>query len=156
MTRTPCPSQTAVYQFEGSVNKFLLDDKGSTLIAVFGLPPFSHENDATRATLCSITLLARLQSLLKLTASIGVTTGAAFCGVLGSQTRKEYSVLGDSVNLSARLMQARHATSLPRHASSCFIAHPLRAARAGLGEGGGREDCLADNDSHNSTACRPR
>lgn len=31
--------QVSVYQYEGSLNKFLMDDKGSTLIAVFGLPP---------------------------------------------------------------------------------------------------------------------
>lgn len=35
---------------------------------------------------------------------MGITTGVAFCGVVGSTTRKEYSVLGDTVNLSARLM----------------------------------------------------
>jgi adenylate cyclase 10 len=28
--------------FEGSLNKLLMDDKGSTCIAVFGLPPLSH------------------------------------------------------------------------------------------------------------------
>lgn len=28
--------------YEGSLNKLLMDDKGSTLIVVFGLPPVSH------------------------------------------------------------------------------------------------------------------
>ena len=38
--------------------------------------------------------------------SVGITTGIAFCGVVGSRgTRREYTVLGDIVNLSARLMQ---------------------------------------------------
>ena len=64
----------------------------------------SHDNDAKRAVMCSLDLVARLKRM-GLTASVGVTTGSAFCGVLGSQTRKEYSVLGDTVNLSARLMQ---------------------------------------------------
>ena len=50
------PRQTAVYQFEGSVNKFLMDDKGSTLIAVFGLPPLSHEDDATRGVLAALSI----------------------------------------------------------------------------------------------------
>lgn len=44
--------QRSVYQYEGSINKFLMDDKGSTLIAVFGLPPFTHENDVRIATRC--------------------------------------------------------------------------------------------------------
>jgi class 3 adenylate cyclase len=38
-------------------------------------------------------------------ASVGVTTGVVFCGVVGATMRKEYTVLGDTVNLSARLMQ---------------------------------------------------
>lgn len=40
-----------------------------------------------------------------LSASVGVTTGVVFCGVVGATMRKEYTVLGDTVNLSARLMQ---------------------------------------------------
>ena len=39
-------------------------------------------------------------------ASVGVTSGVAFCGVVGSAgNRREYTVLGDVVNLAARLMQ---------------------------------------------------
>ena len=38
--------------------------------------------------------------------SIGVTTGTAFCGEIGSDARREYTVMGDTVNLAARLMQA--------------------------------------------------
>ncbi len=39
--------------------------------------------------------------------SVGITTGMVFTGVVGtSGSRREYSILGDSVNLSARFMQA--------------------------------------------------
>ena len=37
-------------------------------------------------------------------ARVGVTTGPVFCGVIGSLNRHEYTVMGDTVNLSARLM----------------------------------------------------
>jgi hypothetical protein len=37
-------------------------------------------------------------------ASVGVTSGAAYCGLVGSSTRHEYAVMGPSTNLSARLM----------------------------------------------------
>eukprot|EP00753_Platysulcus_tardus_P003833 PLAT12494.2.p1 GENE.PLAT12494.2~~PLAT12494.2.p1 ORF type:complete len:1725 (-),score=861.37 PLAT12494.2:94-4923(-) len=96
--------QRAVYRYEGTINKFLVDDKGSTLVAVFGLPPLAHEQDSTRAVLAGLAVSARLRELGN-TARVGVTTGMAFCGVVGNRTRREYSVLGDVVNLSARLMQ---------------------------------------------------
>eukprot|EP00937_MAST-01D_sp_MAST-1D-sp2_P001500 g1500.t1 len=96
--------QAAVYHYEGSVNKFLMDDKGGTLVAAFGLTPFSHENDATRAVLSALLISERLFEL-GLVASVGITTGTKiFCGVVGSKTRHEYTVLGDSVNMAARLM----------------------------------------------------
>lgn len=79
----------------------------STLIAIFGLPPLSHDNDALRGVLAAGAILQALHQL-DLRPSIGITTGRAFCGVVGSRGRREYSVLGDAVNLSARLMQ--HAT----------------------------------------------
>jgi class 3 adenylate cyclase len=56
----------------------------------------------TCACVCDVS--ARLWDL-GLLASVGITTGVVFCGVVGSATRKEYTVLGDTVNLSARLMQ---------------------------------------------------
>ena len=97
--------QDAVYMYDGTINKFLVDDKGSTLIACFGLPPSSHENDAPRSVLAGMALASSLL-LDGLHASVGVTNGLVFCGVVGNQGgRREYTVLGDTVNLSARLMQ---------------------------------------------------
>lgn len=96
--------QKTIYHYEGSINKFLMDDKGSTLIAVFGLLPLVHEDDATRAILASL-LLCKELGKFRLNPSIGITTGTAFCGIAGSPNRKEYTVLGDVVNLAARLMQ---------------------------------------------------
>ena len=41
--------QTALYRYEGSINKMSVDDKGVSLIAVLGLPPLSHTDDPERA-----------------------------------------------------------------------------------------------------------
>lgn len=41
---------------------------------------------------------------LGLTAGIGVATGRVWCGTVGCDLRKEYTAMGDTVNLSARLM----------------------------------------------------
>ena len=49
--------QKCVYMHEGSLNKLLMDDKGSTLIVCFGLPPLMHQDDATRAVLAGFLLV---------------------------------------------------------------------------------------------------
>eukprot|EP00903_Cladosiphon_okamuranus_P016576 g15291.t1 len=104
MHRVMVAVQESVYEYEGSINKFLMDDKGSTLLAVYGLPPVGHADDPIRGVLAALRLCERLFELAKV-GSVGITTGEAFCGVVGSKTRKEYTILGDSVNLAARLMQ---------------------------------------------------
>ena len=98
--------QKAVYQMEGSVNKLVMDDKGSTLICIWGLPPLAHEDDAARAVTCA-QLMRRnlLAGNLKCDCNIGISTGIVFAGVVGtSGSRREYSVIGDVVNLAARIM----------------------------------------------------
>jgi adenylate cyclase 10 len=48
--------QKCIYMHEGSLNKLLMDDKGSTLIVVFGLPPMAHQDDPVRAILTAFSL----------------------------------------------------------------------------------------------------
>jgi class 3 adenylate cyclase/tetratricopeptide (TPR) repeat protein len=95
--------QAILNRFEGTVRQFILDDKGSVLIAAFGLPPLAHEDDAVRAVEASMELKKVLE-LLQVKPSIGITTGRAFCGAVGSESRREYAMVGDIVNLAARLM----------------------------------------------------
>lgn len=97
--------QTLVYRVEGSVNKISVDDKGLSLVAVLGMPPLSHEDDPRRGLLLALEM-HELMLRMDLTPSIGVTTGRAFCGVIGNVRRREYTMIGDIVNLSARLMVA--------------------------------------------------
>ena len=83
-----------------------MDDKGSTLIVVFGLPPMSHQDDPVRGVLTSLNLISTLRKI-DCKCAIGITTGVVFAGVVGtSGNRREYSILGDTVNLAARFMQA--------------------------------------------------
>merc|ERR550514_2620006 len=95
--------QKCTYAHEGTLNKFLVDDKGLLFLLVFGLPPMVHMDDPTRAVLCCFDLV-QLFARMKLGGRFGVTTGRNYCGVVGSASRMEYTVLGDTVNLSARLM----------------------------------------------------
>lgn len=97
--------QKVIYKYEGSINKISVDDKGVSILAAFGLPPLTHENDPYRGAQASLDM-KKVLSKMKYRFSIGVTSGKVFCGSIGNKFRKEYTVIGDSVNLAARLMQA--------------------------------------------------
>lgn len=97
--------QTSLYHYEGSVNKLSVDDKGVTLLAAMGLPPLAHEDDAVRGVHAALAIQSTLQKL-GVRGSIGVAGGRVFCGAYGSSVRREYTMIGDTVNLAARLMQA--------------------------------------------------
>ncbi len=97
--------QTALYRYEGSVNKLSADDKGITFVAAMGLPPLAHEDDELRGILAASDIKTCLAEQGQQCA-IGVTSGRVFCGIIGNEQRCEYTIIGDVVNLSARLMQA--------------------------------------------------
>ena len=95
--------QTAVYRYEGSINKMSVDEKGISMLAAMGLPPLSHYDDPARSIGAALDIANRLHDM-GVKASIGVTTGRAFCGEVGNSRRREYTIMGDVVNLAARLM----------------------------------------------------
>jgi class 3 adenylate cyclase/tetratricopeptide (TPR) repeat protein len=97
--------QRSVYRYEGSINKINVDDKGITIVAAMGLPPFSHEDDPTRGLQAALMIRKELAGL-KTRSNIGVATGRIFCGSIGNDSRREYTTIGNAVNLSARLMSA--------------------------------------------------
>ena len=88
-------------RYGGHLRHLMADDKGTVLVAVFGTP-VSHEDDEERAIRCCLELLALPGGPYR----AGVTTGPVYCGEIGSDVRREYAVVGDAVNLAARLMQA--------------------------------------------------
>lgn len=98
--------------FEGTLLRFIVDDKGASVLSAFGLPPLKHENDAVRAIKCSMAIQTELrtmqtrQSDWQVGCSIGITTGEVFCGTVGGSVRCEYTLHGVKVNLAARLMVA--------------------------------------------------
>jgi len=105
----------AVSRYGGVVNKVDLYDQGDKLMALFGAP-VAHEDDAERAVRAALEMQAAVEGIgerpgsLKegwlLSQRIGVSTGMVFAGHVGAATRREYTVMGDEVNLAARLMSA--------------------------------------------------
>lgn len=89
-----------IANYDGYLNKVDMGDKGSKYLVIFGAPVL-HEDDEERALRCAL----ELRLLPHCTVHIGINTGAVFCGQVGSSTRREYTVMGDPVNLAARLMQ---------------------------------------------------
>jgi class 3 adenylate cyclase/tetratricopeptide (TPR) repeat protein len=97
--------QRSVYRYEGSINKINVDDKGITIVAALGLPPFSHEDDPMRGVQAALMIRKELTNL-NIRSYIGIATGRIFCGSVGNESRREYTIIGNAVNLAARLMGA--------------------------------------------------
>ncbi|NJN43345.1 MAG: adenylate/guanylate cyclase domain-containing protein [Anaerolineae bacterium] len=90
-----------VHGYGGYLNKIDMGDKGSKYIVVFGAP-IAYEDDVERALHCAL----ELQGIPDFQVQIGINSGYVYCGLVGSVIRQEYTVMGDVVNLSARLMEA--------------------------------------------------
>jgi class 3 adenylate cyclase/tetratricopeptide (TPR) repeat protein len=72
------------------------------LLCVFGLPSESRENIGRRAVLAAMEMGAELRRE-NLNVSIGIATGRVFCGPVGPQHRRQYSVVGAPVYLASRI-----------------------------------------------------
>ena len=83
-----------------------MDDKGTTMIVLWnGLGKQSQE--AAARAVCTAKKMQLELAKMDTSISIGIATGQVFAGVVGATGgRREFSILGDGVNLSARLMQA--------------------------------------------------
>eukprot|EP00456_Euglypha_rotunda_P043382 TRINITY_DN3397_c0_g1_i4.p1 TRINITY_DN3397_c0_g1~~TRINITY_DN3397_c0_g1_i4.p1 ORF type:complete len:119 (-),score=18.41 TRINITY_DN3397_c0_g1_i4:20-376(-) len=94
--------QAVVSRNQGYRRQFLVDDKGTVLIVVFGVPPYAHEDDPFRAVKTALELREALVDE-NVAHGIGIASGDVYVGSVGSAFRQEHAVVGDTVNLSARL-----------------------------------------------------
>ncbi len=98
---------------DGVIDKFI----GDAIMAVFGVPipstaPEAIAKDAASAVSCAVDMAAKLRSLNQqwqvqqrptVAMRVGIATGTVVAGSLGSRQRLNYTIIGDSVNVAARL-----------------------------------------------------
>jgi class 3 adenylate cyclase/predicted ATPase len=93
----------AIRQFGGVINKLDICTQGEKLLAFFGAP-VAHEDDADRAVRAALAMQGALSRQPGLFQKIGLSFGFVYAGYIGNDWRREYTVMGDEVNLAARLM----------------------------------------------------
>ena len=107
INRYMTPMTDLVMQKEGTIDKYI----GDALMAIWGAP-LDIENHAQLAIetaqemevkLAELNKELKADGLMELGVGIGINTGDAVVGNMGSNQRFDYTVLGDSVNLAARL-----------------------------------------------------
>ncbi len=115
--------QAVIARYGGIVSRIDPYASGTKMLVLFGAP-VSHEDDTRRAVSAALAMNLELEAVNDrlrqkfaryLPASlagpllqhrVGITCGITFAGQVGAATRREYTVMGDEVNLAARLMSA--------------------------------------------------
>lgn len=95
-----------LHNFSGYFKEVDFGDKGGLMVCFFGAP-VSFENNTERALEFVTALRENTAQLTKDTTlrfRIGVTSGTAYTGFIGSKERSQYAAVGSNVNLAARLM----------------------------------------------------
>jgi adenylate cyclase len=96
-----------IFAHGGTLDKYI----GDGLMAIFGAPTATSE-DAKNALKTAVTMQRRLatlnkeleaENLSRVNIGIGLHTGVATIGYIGSEQRSEYTAIGDTVNLASRL-----------------------------------------------------
>lgn len=96
-----------IFEHGGTLDKYI----GDGLMALFGAP-YESEQQATQAVRAAIALQRRLPEFNEelerdgfpvIQIGVGINTGPAIVGYVGSETRLDYTAIGDTINIAARL-----------------------------------------------------
>jgi adenylate cyclase len=96
-----------IFKHDGTLDKFI----GDAVMAFFGAP-MKHEDDPVRSVMTAVEIIETVKRMadeyrsefgVEVSFSIGINTGEAIVGNVGSLDRMEYTAIGDTVNLAARL-----------------------------------------------------
>ena len=133
------------FKHDGTLDKFL----GDGVMAVFGAPIY-HPDHALRAVRTALAMQAGMRELSArraaegkpaLAVGIGVNAGTAVAGNVGTETRMEYTVIGDNVNLASRLESyAKPGQILITSTTYGIVRYGIEARRLGPMRLRGKED----------------
>ncbi len=90
-----------VSKYGGFINKIDFGDKGAKALLFFGTP-YSLEKREAMASRCALEIKEFFDKEFQI--KMGITSSHLFSCTIGSKKRKEFTVMGDGINLSARLM----------------------------------------------------
>ncbi len=93
--------QDIIYFYDGTLNKIDFTDKGYLILITFGVP-FIHKDDIERA-FASCLKISKIK-VAGIKTRIGLTYNYIYSGILGAKNRYEYGIIGNGVNIAARLM----------------------------------------------------
>lgn len=97
----------SIFHYEGTIDKFI----GDAIMAFWGAPVKTLDH-ADKATLSALDMLHRLEDVNRwagenhfppLAIGIGLHTGDAILGNIGSENKLDYTIIGDNVNLASRI-----------------------------------------------------
>lgn len=100
----------AIYEYDGYIDKYV----GDEIMALFGAPT-AHENDPELALRAALSMMERLKKFNEnppvplpkpLGIHMGINTGMVIAGMVGTDRKRSYTVMGDAVNVAARLESA--------------------------------------------------
>lgn len=99
--------EPVINKYNGVINKFI----GDAVLVIFG-DPSADKFHAKNAVKCAYELRKKVKAIKerwleqgkpKIDIGIGINTGEAFIGNVGTQNRFEYTVIGDTVNIASRI-----------------------------------------------------
>lgn len=124
-----------VFQHGGTVDKFI----GDAIMAIFGVP-YAYGDDAARALQAAHVMERQFAAMMTERATeegcrlkVGIHAGSMLAGTVGGDHRLEYTAIGDTVNVAARLVEGAEPGQILVSAAALEAAGPARFPAVELG-----------------------
>lgn len=137
----------SVERYGGTVARLM----GDGVLAFFGAPA-AHEDDPERAVRCGLDMVREIDELAaaqqahgsgELRVRVGINTGPVVVGIVGTDSAHEYTAMGDTVNVAARMQgAARPGSVLITASTNRFVSAVFDTVDVGLLELKGKSDTV--------------